>query len=129
MVVFEYQRIELDYCPTCMGVWFDAEEIRILLQHSGMPDDLQSPIFHEITGAVSEARRRCPLCQKLMLKSQMAGDVIVDHCPNGDGVWFDSGEMSLAAAALVSDRTDLNAAARTVAEFLGESLSQDTERM
>ncbi len=124
MVVFEYHRIELDYCPTCMGVWFDAEEIRLLLEHAGMPEGLRQPNFMEVQTLVHEARRRCPLCLKLMDKRSMPGDVIVDRCPNGDGVWFDAGEMSRIAVALGSGRTDLEAPVRTIAEFLGEALDR-----
>jgi len=27
MIVVEHEKIELDYCLNCSGVWFDAEEV------------------------------------------------------------------------------------------------------
>jgi Zn-finger nucleic acid-binding protein len=31
MIVVEYQQIELDYCGSCRGVWFDNGELELLL--------------------------------------------------------------------------------------------------
>ena len=30
MIVVEHEHIELDYCPDCAGVWFDAGELDLL---------------------------------------------------------------------------------------------------
>ena len=32
MIIVEHERIELDYCTTCLGVWFDAGELSLLLE-------------------------------------------------------------------------------------------------
>ena len=32
MIVVEYQRIELDFCPDCRGVWFDKGELQLMLE-------------------------------------------------------------------------------------------------
>ncbi len=32
MIVVEYQRIELDFCPHCRGVWFDCGELELMLK-------------------------------------------------------------------------------------------------
>jgi len=32
MIVVEHEKIELDYCVNCSGVWFDAEELELLLE-------------------------------------------------------------------------------------------------
>ena len=32
MIVVEHEKIELDYCVKCSGVWFDAEEMELLLE-------------------------------------------------------------------------------------------------
>jgi len=31
MIVVEYKKIELDICVSCRGVWFDADELGLLL--------------------------------------------------------------------------------------------------
>ena len=32
MIVVKYEKIEIDYCLSCCGVWFDAEDVEILLE-------------------------------------------------------------------------------------------------
>jgi len=32
IIVVEHEKIELDYCTTCLGVWFDAGELALLLE-------------------------------------------------------------------------------------------------
>jgi len=32
MIVVEYQSIELDYCSSCHGTWFDKGELELLLR-------------------------------------------------------------------------------------------------
>jgi Zn-finger nucleic acid-binding protein len=32
MIIVEHERIELDYCTKCLGVWFDAGELALLLE-------------------------------------------------------------------------------------------------
>lgn len=93
MLVVEYQKIELDYCQNCKGVWFDSGELDLLL-------DAESPVcissmLKSAEGKTSEAKRRCPICHQTMKKSH-AGEqppVLIDVCPQGDGIWFDGGEV------------------------------------
>jgi Zn-finger nucleic acid-binding protein len=33
----ERQGIEIDYCPTCRGVWLDRGELDKIIERSGMP--------------------------------------------------------------------------------------------
>jgi len=33
MIDVEYNRIELDYCTACRGVWFDTEELELLIEN------------------------------------------------------------------------------------------------
>ena len=32
MIIVEHERIELDYCTTCFGVWFDAGELSLMME-------------------------------------------------------------------------------------------------
>ena len=32
MIVVEHEKIELDYCLQCAGVWFDASELELLVE-------------------------------------------------------------------------------------------------
>jgi Zn-finger nucleic acid-binding protein len=32
MIVVEYSNVELDYCLNCHGIWFDSDELELLLK-------------------------------------------------------------------------------------------------
>ena len=98
VVIVEYERIELDYCTNCSGVWFDAGELDLLAERLSLDEETLS--LHEIwalpDAKVLEKARRCPICGKKMRKVHVGDDpkVLLDVCPRHDGIWFDSGEVS-----------------------------------
>jgi Zn-finger nucleic acid-binding protein len=86
--VVEYNEIELDLCPDCGGIWFDAGELELLLS--------QNESSTLVPDAVStEAVRECPLCRQDMEKMNIgpAGGVHIDTCSRGCGLWFDNNEL------------------------------------
>ena len=97
MIVVEHEDIELDYCVKCHGVWFDAGELELLLGSLGL--DSTSPFLNSILEAeeakTEEEKRRCPLCRQKMKKSNLETKVLVDLCPQGEGIWFDGGEVGM----------------------------------
>jgi uncharacterized protein len=97
MIVVEHLRIELDFCLTCSGVWFDSGEIDLLVSRlkAGGAVLEQSDLLVPQAAKVSEARRRCPVCRRNMDKVWIGKEprVLIDSCPAGDGLWFDGGEL------------------------------------
>ena len=97
MIVVEYQKIELDHCLRCAGVWFDSGELDLLISSletggAKMPEpDLLAPHHAK----VDEARRKCPVCGRKMDKVWLGKEpkVLIDSCPLGEGFWFDGGEL------------------------------------
>jgi uncharacterized protein len=93
MIVLEYQKVEVDYCVKCNGVWLDAGEIELLF------GDVKACADFLTIGSPAEAKgekaRRCPVCGAKMTKESTESDTptIFDNCPNGDGMWFDKGEL------------------------------------
>ncbi len=87
MYAAEYEQIELDLCAGCEGVWFDADELELLLG-DGDPVALAD-------AEVEEDDRGCPRCRKNMQKANIGPDtgVVIDVCPEGCGLWFDKGEL------------------------------------
>ena len=84
----EYDKIELDLCPECEGIWFDHGELFLLLGTSDRP---------ELGEAVTdEADRECPLCDDDMRKVNIGPGrrVLIDSCPQGCGLWFDKDELA-----------------------------------
>jgi uncharacterized protein len=120
MMVVEHQKIELDYCLRCAGVWFDSGELDLLV--SGFvahgletsPADLLKPS----EAKVDEGRRKCPICGHKMNKVWIGEDksrVLVDSCPLGDGLWFDGGELHQVL------RKSETAIPKDIISFLGET--------
>ncbi len=96
MIVVEHESIELDYCTSCKGGWFDSGELGLLLECLS----LQAP--HEFLGGIlasgagtNEKKRRCPMCRRSMVKATAGQEsaITIDICPQEDGIWFDGGEV------------------------------------
>jgi Zn-finger nucleic acid-binding protein len=98
MIGVEYQKVELDFCTNCRGVWFDKGELELLLECTGEAAEigyLDSILKSVVVAVTEEKSRRCPICQRRM-KKQNIGEkdkVLLDICSVGDGIWFDSGEV------------------------------------
>jgi hypothetical protein len=43
LVMSERQNIEIDYCPTCRGVWLDRGELDKIIERSAPPEPPQAP--------------------------------------------------------------------------------------
>jgi Zn-finger nucleic acid-binding protein len=121
LMVVEWRQIELDHCPACRGTWFDAGELDLLL--AGIDLTAEAGLRQLLTRPetpTDEKRVRCPRCSRKMKKVRFrdAEDgITVDLCDQGDGIWFDRGEVTALAAAL--GRSDSTAAAH-VGEYLGD---------
>lgn len=94
LIALEYDRVELDYCTECKGLWFDAGELELLF---GDPDAARKflSIGSPAQAPPGEKKRLCPECDATLDKEATASDppVIFDNCPNGDGLWLDNGEL------------------------------------
>lgn len=94
MIVVEREKIELDHCINCKGIWFDADELQLLSEALGIAVDL--PDINSLPKIeVLEKPRKCPRCLRKMDKIDMGGkrNVVIDRCPAGHGLWFDWGEL------------------------------------
>jgi Zn-finger nucleic acid-binding protein len=91
MIIVECDEVEVDHCVTCKGLWLDAGELDLLL---GDAEATRRLLASGGPGAsASERPRKCPLCDVKMEKSD-AGGVTFDRCGQGDGLWFDEGELA-----------------------------------
>ena len=98
MIVVEHDKIELDYCPNCSGVWFDAGELELLVESAQREGDGLSldSILTSPEAKSAEKRRRCPICARRMKKATLGRkpEVLIDACPRGEGLWFDHDEVN-----------------------------------
>jgi len=97
MLVVEYQKIELDYCGNCQGVWFDAGELELILGSVGIGEtkSILNNLLQSPAASTQEKKHKCPICHRNMKKVNISGTdhVIIDTCGREDGVWFDGGEV------------------------------------
>ena len=124
MIVVEHSRIELDYCLKCHGVWFDSDELELLLKCINLdtPDLLMGHILGHAEAETSEKPRRCPICRTKMKKTTIGErpKILIDACMRKDGLWFDGGEISQLVKELAKKKTGGHEAQHGVIEFLGE---------
>jgi Zn-finger nucleic acid-binding protein len=122
MIVVEYKDIELDVCNSCKGVWFDAEELELLLGSLQLPVE---ELIHKLRGKSSEEVRKCPSCRRKMEKVLVGpgkGEVI-DRCRKGHGLWFDGGELDKVIHRLKKPEA-VSAPAQEDAEKVGSFLAE-----
>ncbi|HSG30606.1 MAG TPA: zf-TFIIB domain-containing protein [Thermodesulfobacteriota bacterium] len=121
LIVVERHKIELDYCISCKGFWFDRGELNLLSETLGLDliKELQTTQLNEY----SEKPRDCPLCDNRMDKIKLGQNtnVVIDKCPQGQGMWFDGGELSR----IVNQNREISGLGnKEMINFLGEFLVQ-----
>ncbi len=108
LVIVEYRDIELDACPDCHGLWFDAQELQQMFEMAGA-----GAAYHKLEDQLdrfphSTPRRRCPRCRSRLepvRAPSVKDDLILDECPYEHGIWFDAGELeALLRASLGSEQ-------------------------
>jgi Zn-finger nucleic acid-binding protein len=96
LTAVEHDKIELDYCSVCHGLWFDKGELELLLDTlaGGATRELVNSLMQRPQQQVDEKSRKCPICRRTMKKIDMGSgrDLIIDVCKAGHGLWFDGGE-------------------------------------
>ncbi len=133
LVIVEYRDIELDACPDCRGLWFDAQELGQLFELAGADERFREfeTQLERLPRAVP--RRTCPRCDGKLVPVRapsVSGDLILDQCPRSHGIWFDQGELgTLLADSLDPSENGLE----DVRAFLGQfaapaSASEDQAR-
>ncbi len=72
--------------------------------------------------AIAEKKRRCPVCVKKMRKAAIGHEpeVIIDVCPQGEGLWFDGGELGQVIKQHVDKSSEESGISDRVVTFLGE---------
>lgn len=99
----ELSGVSIDRCSSCAGVWLDDGEIISLLradlvvEQSTGHDDLGARPSGKAGVPMSEREsvEQCPKCQARLdaVNYDYGSGIIIDVCPNGHGIWLDSGEL------------------------------------
>ncbi len=118
LIVVEREKIELDYCISCKGFWFDAEELKHLTDVMDIDSDI--PDIEDLPKSdTKEKTRKCPRCDKSMEKIYLkeAPNMVIDRCPGGEGIWLDKGELGRAIDSYSKESREGNG---KIVQFLGE---------
>lgn len=85
--------LELDYCASCHGVWFDKGEVRAFF---ALPQDI--PADEGLPKSLGRLKPlSCPTCPEGRLYEVQysgSGNLMVDMCNLCSGFWFDGGEVA-----------------------------------
>lgn len=122
LIAVERDQIEVDYCISCRGLWFDRGELEILAEKFRLPLGV-APLLRPHAGT-SERPRGCPRCGKNMEKAELAANrrVVIDRCSSGDhGMWFDARELGT----LLDHASQVAGASGPVVQFLGEMFGKE----
>jgi hypothetical protein len=129
MIVVEQDKIELDHCPNCLGVWFDAGELELMLGKMGLDSGaLSLAQINELPDAeTTEKKRRCPICGRKMSKRNIGKEpeVLIDVCPWGDGLWFDGGEVHQIIEQFAKKASSKAGSEERVLSFLGDTFKAE----
>ncbi|MDD5397592.1 MAG: zf-TFIIB domain-containing protein [Dehalococcoidia bacterium] len=106
----EFDKIELDYCSVCRGIWFDSGELELLMDTltRGAARDLITSLTQKPAQNISERSRKCPICRRKMRKIDIGSgrQLLIDVCNYSHGLWFDGGEAGALIEQLKIDQPD-----------------------
>jgi Zn-finger nucleic acid-binding protein len=124
MIAVEYHNIELDYCNSCKGVWFDSGELELLLKLQDLeePKAFFAGILNSQEAASPEKKRNCPLCGHKMKKTAIGEQptILIDICRDKHGLWFDGGEVTQLIQRLAGKQPPKHDSEGQVISFLEE---------
>jgi len=94
----DYEGILIDVCGDCGGSWLDYGELSPIIdrRQERFSEEERITTFKELGVDVSAGKiYNCPKCGQQMQKFTYAIStaVIIDRCPQKDGLWFDKGEL------------------------------------
>ena len=91
-----FHNAEVDYCPKCLGIWFDKDEFRLAKddkdkQLNWVDIDLwrDKTKFH-----ASRSDKHCPVCRAGLQEIKYdSSKTKIDFCKMCGGIWLDRGEF------------------------------------
>jgi Zn-finger nucleic acid-binding protein len=91
-----YENIEVDRCPKCGGIWFDAMEAEELKKIKGSEklDTIEPAVGHQYNRMIKQIN--CPRCQTKMQKILDIDrySIWYEQCVTCSGIWLDAGEFT-----------------------------------
>ena len=91
-----FHDVEVDYCPDCLGTWFDAGELALAKNDKDAQLNwLDFDIWRDKGKfTFSKKDRRCPVCRIPFVEvAYDNSQVKIDFCKHCQGIWLDRGEF------------------------------------
>lgn len=91
-----FHHIEADYCPECLGIWFDKNEL------ASAKDDKDKQLNwvdfdvwrDKKKFSALPSNRRCPVCRIPFVEvGYDKSSIKIDFCKHCQGIWLDRGEF------------------------------------
>lgn len=90
-----YNKIEVDRCPNCAGIWFDSLEAEQLKKIKGSEKlDISAPNANNPYDRLLR-KIACPKCSTTLIRMLDIDkhSIWYEKCPACQGVWLDAGEF------------------------------------
>lgn len=91
------QRLVLDQCGKCGGIWFDRSELYRAKQGEAEKIELLDPATLTAPTEIESPSLRCPRDEQALVRFSdryFPQDIIVARCPACDGFWLNRGEFA-----------------------------------
>jgi hypothetical protein len=91
-----FHNVEVDYCPKCLGMWFDTDELRFAKDDKDKNLNWLDVDLWRDKGRfeVFRIKKYCPVCRVgLQEINYDDSKTKVDFCKKCNGVWLDRGEF------------------------------------
>lgn len=91
-----FHNVEVDYCPKCLGMWFDKDELTMA---KNSKDDKINWVDVDLWRdkakfQLSNGDKPCPVCRVSLRQVKYdKGKTKVDFCKRCQGIWLDRGEF------------------------------------
>jgi len=97
--------IDLEYCPSCRGMWLTRQELEELEDEVfDFGDEEKGTLIFNVTAT----SRKCPQCGKLMKRFKYRlYDLEMDFCEDGHGFWLDADEDKRILELMKKEEVDL----------------------
>jgi Zn-finger nucleic acid-binding protein len=92
-----FYRIEVDYCPCCLGMWFEEDELRQAKDSADRNFNwLDVNLWKDLKKIkISKEKKLCPSCRMPLYEVNYGRSkkTSVDICTICKGIWLDRGEF------------------------------------
>ncbi|MFH1037023.1 MAG: zf-TFIIB domain-containing protein [Patescibacteria group bacterium] len=92
-----FYRVEVDYCPICLGVWFEEDELREAKDSADRNLNwLDVDLWKELGKfKISKDKKLCPSCRFPLYEVNYGRSkkIAVDLCNICRGIWLERGEF------------------------------------